>query len=110
VLFAGLLLFGTGMAVIYTAAIYYALEVGKAEVDAGGKHEALIGIGYTVGPGVGLAASVGIDRGAVGAGLFEPLVLGGVGLIAVGAVAGVAWRIARAKSGARRNPDPRASE
>lgn len=100
-LFAGLLLFGTGMAVIYTAAIYYALEVGKAEVDAGGKHEALIGIGYTIGPGVGLAASLGVDRGAVAPGLFEPLVLGGVGLIAAGAVGAVAWRIGHARRAAK---------
>ena len=34
----------------YTAALYYVMEVGGGEVDAGGSHEALIGIGYTVGP------------------------------------------------------------
>ncbi len=42
----GLLGFGVGMAVIYAGAIYYAMEVGQAEIDAGGKHEALIGVGY----------------------------------------------------------------
>jgi hypothetical protein len=35
------------------------MEVGKAQVDAGGTHEALIGAGYTLGPLCGIAA-VGI--------------------------------------------------
>jgi len=55
-LLAGLAAFGVGMGVIYYAAIYYALSVGHAEVDAGGKHEALIGAGYTLGPLLGLLA------------------------------------------------------
>lgn len=55
-LLAGLAAFGVGMGVIYYAAIYYALTVGHAEVDAGGKHEALIGAGYTLGPLIGLLA------------------------------------------------------
>lgn len=45
-----LIMFGTGMATLYKAAIYYAMEVGHSGVDAGGTHEALIGVGYTVGP------------------------------------------------------------
>ena len=47
---AGLFVFGAGLAALYTAALYYVMEVGGGEVDAGGSHEALIGIGYTVGP------------------------------------------------------------
>lgn len=50
----GLALFGTGMGIVYYAALYYAMSVGRAEVDAGGTHEALIGVGYTVGPITGL--------------------------------------------------------
>ena len=50
----GLILFGSGMGVTYYAAIYYALAVGRAEVEAGGTHEALIGGGYMVGPIIGL--------------------------------------------------------
>ena len=46
----GLALFCIGHGIIYYAAIYYALRVGNAEVDAGGVHEALIGIGYVLGP------------------------------------------------------------
>ena len=50
----GLALFGIGHGIIYYAAIYYALRVGNAEVDAGGVHEALIGLGYVLGPLAGL--------------------------------------------------------
>jgi len=52
---AGLAIFGIGMGVVYYAALYYAMAVGRAEVDAGGTHEALIGVGYTVGPLTSLA-------------------------------------------------------
>ncbi len=51
---AGLAVFGVGVGVIYYAAIYYAMSVGAAEVDAGGTHEAMIGVGYALGPGAGL--------------------------------------------------------
>ncbi|MSR68949.1 MAG: MFS transporter [Phycisphaerales bacterium] len=52
---AGLVLFGAGHGVIYYAALYYALRVGSASIEAGGTHEALIGLGYVVGPAAGLA-------------------------------------------------------
>lgn len=52
----GLGLFGLGQGAIYYMAIYYAMAVGKAEVDAAGTHEALIGLGYAVGPLVGIAS------------------------------------------------------
>lgn len=58
----GLFAFGIGIATLYNAALYYALAVGSAEVDAGGTHEALIGVGYTVGPLCGVIA-VGMERG-----------------------------------------------
>jgi hypothetical protein len=53
-LVVGLLVFGVGMGLTYYAALYYALAVGHAEVDAGGTFEALIGLGYCVGPLLGL--------------------------------------------------------
>lgn len=52
---AGLALFGIGLGGIYTGALYYVMEVGAGEVEAGGTHEALIGGGYTLGPLIGLA-------------------------------------------------------
>ncbi|MBL8745131.1 MAG: hypothetical protein JNK58_02115 [Phycisphaerae bacterium] len=54
----GLALFGLGMGAIYASAFYYAMEVGSAGVDAGGRHEALIGVGYAIGPILGTAAGM----------------------------------------------------
>ncbi len=54
VIVIGLALFGAGHGIIYYAALYYALRVGCAGIDAGGTHEALIGLGYVVGPAAGL--------------------------------------------------------
>lgn len=56
---AGLACFGAGQAIIYYAALYYAMAVGSAEVHAGGIFETLIGLGYGVGPIVGLAVGSG---------------------------------------------------
>lgn len=63
---AALTIFGAGMGAVYSAAFYYAMEVGSAAVDAGGKHEALIGLGYTAGPLAGLAAGGLIAGGVLG--------------------------------------------
>jgi MFS family permease len=52
---AGLVALGSGVGAVYAAAIYYAMHAGPAAVDSGGKHEAMIGVGYTVGPFVALA-------------------------------------------------------
>ena len=54
-LMIGLFIMGIGMAITYYGALYYAMAVGNAEVDASGKHEAVIGMGYTIGPLCGLA-------------------------------------------------------
>ena len=53
-LILGLAIIGVGVAMTYYGALYYAMAVGNAEVDAGGKHEAVIGMGYTLGPVCGL--------------------------------------------------------
>jgi MFS family permease len=53
VLIASLAVLGVGMGVSYAGAIYYALHAEAGHVDAGGKHEAIIGLGYTLGPLVG---------------------------------------------------------
>jgi hypothetical protein len=58
ILILGLGLFGCGQGMIYYAAIYYAMRVGHADVDAAGTHEALIGLGYLIGPGIGLLSTL----------------------------------------------------
>ncbi|MEX2217166.1 MAG: MFS transporter [Phycisphaerales bacterium] len=98
-LLAGLCAFGVGMATIYAAALYYAMEVGRAEVEAGGKHEALIGLGYAGGPACGLAALAAAHSGLLRTDSVEPAVLmlvGGVGLVAGGVAAQRAWRAGQA--------------
>ncbi|MCR9215595.1 MAG: MFS transporter [bacterium] len=47
---AGLCLLGAGIGAVYAAALYYAMEAGPAAVESGGKHEGMIGLGYTAGP------------------------------------------------------------
>ena len=56
-----LALFGAAMGTIYTAAIYYAMEVGQGEIDSGAVHETLIGVGYALGPALGIAASLAVS-------------------------------------------------
>jgi hypothetical protein len=58
VLVLGLLTFGTGMGITYYAALYYSMTVGHAAVEAGGNFEALIGLGYFVGPLLGIGANL----------------------------------------------------
>ncbi len=95
-LIGSLACFGCGIGAIYAAALYYAMSVGDAEVDAGGKHEALIGIGYTLGPALGLAAGLAADakwfpleNG------FAPLLMGSVLLVCVVVGVWAAWWVPR---------------
>jgi hypothetical protein len=53
-LVAGEILFGVAAGFAYTAALYYALVAQNASVDAGGAHEGLIGLGFSMGPISGL--------------------------------------------------------
>jgi hypothetical protein len=76
---AGQVVFGVLAGITYYAALYYALVVKNASVDAGGTHEGLIGLGLVLGPGLGLLGHVVASTGGsyllgviVGAG---PLVL-----------------------------------
>jgi hypothetical protein len=59
------LVFGLAAGISYTTALYYALVVRNAAVDAGGAHEGLIGLGFALGPLSGLAGAFLYERGAV---------------------------------------------
>lgn len=106
VLAGGLTLFGVGMATIYTGAIYYAMEVGSAEVDAGGMHETLIGVGYTLGPLCGLLASAGVEQGLIPGSSIELPMLAIVTII--GLVVG-GLTLSRVRKLAGREPESGAS-
>jgi hypothetical protein len=58
VLIAGLLVYGAGMGLTYYMSLYYSMAIGHGAVDAGGNFEALIGIGYSVGPLLGIVGQV----------------------------------------------------
>ena len=58
VVLAGEALLGAAAGFAYTAALYYALVVKNASVDAGGAHESLIGLGLGMGPLAGIAGHV----------------------------------------------------
>jgi len=83
---AGLALFGVGLAGLYTAALYYVFEVGGSE--GGDSHEALIGLGYSIGPSCGLVVCA-----LEGAGWIASERRDGVLLLVVSALAlgGAAW-------------------
>ncbi|MFG0294046.1 MAG: MFS transporter [Phycisphaerales bacterium JB050] len=53
----GLAFLGAGIGAVYAAALYYAMEAGPAAVESGGKHEGMIGLGYTAGPVMALVAA-----------------------------------------------------
>jgi hypothetical protein len=74
VMLAGFASLGVGTGVVYYAALYYAMAVGHAEVDAGGTHEGLIGAGYALGPGAALAGSA-VGGGAAMAGVVSALAI-----------------------------------
>lgn len=54
VVLAGEVIFGASAGLSYFSALYYAMVVKNASVDAGGAHEALIGVGFAAGPAAGL--------------------------------------------------------
>lgn len=92
VLVAGLAVLGVGNGVIYSASLYYAMEVGKGEVEAGGTHEALIGVGFAGGPLTGWAAVAVVGPGARG----NVAILGALGLVLLVVGVAVARRVLRA--------------
>ena len=53
---AGEALFGVASGVVYYAALYHAMVLLNADPKAGGAHEALIGLGFALGPLMGLLA------------------------------------------------------
>lgn len=96
VVLAGELLFGLAAGMTYYAALYYAMVVKNASVDAGGAHEGLIGTGFAIGPVAGLVGN-GLAPMVGGPVLGRIAGIGPVVLVcAVGAVVSLV-KVARAK-------------
>lgn len=107
--FAGVLLFGSlagvivalavlgvGIGAVYAAALYYAMEVGACEVDAGGRHEAVIGAGYTIGPLLILIAALVAGRSAADDTMFFILLAGMSGILSLFMLTAAGWSAHRA--------------
>ena len=58
ILIAGLLIYGAGMGLTYYLSLYYSMAIGHGAVDAGGNFEALIGVGYCLGPLLGIVGQI----------------------------------------------------
>ena len=105
---AGLTAFGLGAATIYSAALYYALEVGSAQVDAGGTHEAMIGLGYTIGPICSLLPLAAVSAGMISKDAGNPATLALTGaLVAIGLIHAVRTKNKRLSlASCRQDPSP----
>jgi hypothetical protein len=88
---AGEALFGAAAGVAYYSALYYAMVIKNASVDAGGAHEGLIGAGIAIGPAAALLG--GVAAPYVGGPVGGMLV--GVGPVIVAATALAARSLAR---------------
>ena len=88
---AGEMLFGLGAGMTYYSALYYAMIVKNAAVEAGGAHEGIIGIGFVIGPLAGLLGAALAP--AVGGPL--PGMVAGMGPLILICVAGGVWFLAK---------------
>ena len=91
---AGEVLFGAALGMVYTSALYYAMVLKSAAVDAGGGHEAIIGSGFVLGPAAqlaGIALMPLLDSRMLGT-------LAGVGPLVLVCGVGAAWGVLRARS------------
>ncbi len=98
-LIVGQIAFGTAIAALYTANLYYTMAVGQSSVDAGGSHEGLIGLGYTIGPLCGWLAGGLSSMGVLPAASVDEAVVIAIELLALTAAIW-AWRVSRPRTGA----------
>jgi hypothetical protein len=88
---AGEVVFGLAAGMTYYAALYYAMIVKNAAVEAGGAHEGLIGAGFALGPVAGLLG--GLAAPALG-GPVQGMIAG-TGPLILACAAGAAWFLIR---------------
>jgi predicted MFS family arabinose efflux permease len=88
VLLVAQIFFGLAIGLIYYSSLFYSMDAGEAKGDHGGIHEAAIGLGNCVGPGVG-AASLQFFPQSTHSGVIAVSGLLSFGLVALFAVQ---WR------------------
>jgi len=89
----GQVLYGVLFAVAYFGALYYAIVIKNAAVDAGGAHEGLIGLGFALGP---LAGLIGLALRDAAGGYVPGMLIGAAPLVLLCVVGGV-WPLVRLK-------------
>src|SRR5207244_13539167 len=76
---------GGVMGIIYAGSLYFGMVLSKGSTEHGGYHEALIGVGSVLGPGIGALAAAAYP-GDAWPGILAVSVVITVSVIAVGAV------------------------
>jgi predicted MFS family arabinose efflux permease len=80
VLLLAQIFFGAAIGLIYYSSLFYSMDAGKDKGEHGGIHEAAIGVGNFIGPGVGAASLQFLPQYASsGAVAVSVLLLGGLG-------------------------------
>lgn len=85
-------LFGVSVGLIYYSSLFYSMDVGETKGEHGGLHEAMIGTGMCLGPGVG-ALSLCLAPGSPNAGVYMV-----TALLACGLAGLISLRVRRADS------------
>jgi len=85
----GQVAFGFAVGLLYYSSLFYSMDVGEARAEHGGIHEAVMGAGNLVGPGIGAVSLLLAPRSAH-AGVWAVGCLLGLGLLLL---AGFRWRL-----------------
>ena len=76
----GQITFGLAVGLLYYSSLFYSMDVGEVRAEQGGIHEAVMGAGNLVGPGIG-AVSLLLAPGSMHAGIWAVGGLLGFGLL-----------------------------
>jgi len=80
-------LLGLALGMIYSGSLYFGMALSEGSAEHGGYHEALIGVGFVVGPGIGALAQMqwpgNVDAGVIAVGALVFLSVVGVGITAI---------------------------
>jgi hypothetical protein len=90
--------FGAASGFVYTSSLYYAMHVSRGAGGHAGLHEALIGIGFALGPTIGAIAGAGTSHDHLSRVAYSVTALLVLGTLAMLMLGYTAPRIAKAES------------
>ncbi|HZL35552.1 MAG TPA: MFS transporter [Tepidisphaeraceae bacterium] len=88
------LVLGAALGLVYSASLYFGMVLSEGSTDHGGYHEALIGVGFVLGPGIGALAQT-LRPGSMYAGIVAVGALVGLSVIAVAITSIIGARVNR---------------